>query len=177
MKRFVSLILLTLMLVPLAALAAPVDFQALNDQELQAVIDGANQELARRRVAQTDYLATGSVAGFFVGIRSLTRGEDFEGRPAFTLSYDLRNDSQAPMSPLMLLTVVASQNGVPNEVTFVLKAGEGIVSPNLGEVGPGEMITEATDYLLSGEGPVTVTVSQLIPDETSSPFVADLPLP
>ncbi|MDD4080055.1 MAG: hypothetical protein PHP02_01405 [Eubacteriales bacterium] len=177
MKRIVSLILLAAMLVPLAALAAPLDFQALNDEEIQAVIDGANQELARRLVARTDYLATGSVAGFFVGIRSISRAEDFEGRPAFTLAYDLRNDSQAPQSPLLLLAVAASQNGVPNEVTFVLKPGEGIESPNLGEVGPGEMISEATDYLINGEGLVTVTVSLLIPDGTSTPFVAELPLP
>ena len=54
---------------------------------------------------------------------------------------------------------------------------EGSLSPNLGEVGPGELITEATDYLLSSEGPVTVTVNQLIPDETSRPFIAELPLP
>ena len=162
---------------PLAALAAPVDYAALSDEQLQAVIDGANQELARRRIENTQYLATGSVAGFFVGIKSLVRGEDFEGKPAFTLSYDLRNDTQELISPMMAITVAASQAGTPSEVTVILRP-EGISAPNFEDLAPGTMLSQSTDYLINGDGPVTVTVSQLFPGETiSEPLVIELPLP
>jgi hypothetical protein len=177
MKRIISIILLAVMLVPLAALAAPVDYAALSDEQLQAVIDGANQELARRRIENTQYLATGSVAGFFVGIKSLVRGEDFEGKPAFTLSYDLRNDTQELISPMMAITVAASQAGTPSEVTVILRP-EGISAPNFEDLAPGTMLSQSTDYLINGDGPVTVTVSQLFPGETiSEPLVIELPLP
>jgi len=177
MKRILSIVLLTAMLLPLVALAGDFEFQALSDEELQAVVDSANQELARRRIADTDYLATGSVAGFFVGVKGLIRGEDFEGRPAFTLLYDLRNNSTEPLNPLMLITVMAFQDGSPSDVTFVPRGGEGLVLPNVGAVKPGEMISEATDYLLSGQGPVKVVVSPLIPDGASLPFEAEFTLP
>lgn len=177
MKRMISIILLAALLLPLAAMAAPVDFAALSDEQLQAVIDGANQELTRRHIASTPYLATGSVAGFFVGIKSLERGTDYEGKPAFTLSYDLRNDSQAPLSPLMTLAVSVSQAGTANEVTLILRDG-GISAPSFDDLNPGEMVSESTDYLLSGDGPVTVTVGQLFPGETvAEPLVIQLQLP
>ena len=178
MKRIVSMIILAALLLPMAALASPaIDYTSLTEEQLQQVIDSANQELARRSLADTNYLATGSVAGFFVGIKSLVRGQDFEGKPAFTLSYDLRNDSQEELSPLMLLTVVASQAGNPNMVTFIAKPGEGVSAPSFEPLKPGEIQSESTDYLMNGEGPVTITVSLLIPDEAGTPpFVAELPL-
>jgi len=177
MRRILGIVLLAAMLLPFVALAGDFDFQALSDEELQAVLDRANQELACRRAADGDYLATGSVAGFFVGVKGLVRGKDFEGRPAFTLLYDLKNNGQEPLSPLMLITVMAFQNGSPSEVTFVPGDGERLSLLHVGTVMPGEMISEATDYLLSGEGPVKVVFSPLIPDEASLPFEAELPLP
>lgn len=178
MKRLLSLLLLAALLLPWLALASSgIDLSALSDQELQALIDSATRELKSRHPDSAVYLAEGRVAGIFIGIKSLSRAEDMEGRPAFTLTYDLRNETYTPLIPILVFTLVATQRDEPSEMASVFRE-EGLSTRQFMELQPGEMILdEREDYLLQGDAAVTLTFSQMLPGETASPpFVVTLPL-